>query len=185
MKKRYIPTMAIKDLTPKQGKVVLIATIIEKGDPRNIQKPSFSGRVCDTQLKDETGQIKFTLWNEQVDSCSVGDTIKITNGYVNEWQGELQLSTGKFGTLEVVEKKKETTLSDFNSQKEDQKEPEKQQVKTEPVRQEERGTESGAEFSEDTIITYNEPQNVKKEESNKKEKKDDNNPYSIEEEEII
>src|SRR3989338_7415781 len=121
MKKVYIPTMAIKDLTPKQGKVVLIATVVEKGEPRNIQKPNFSGRVCDTQLKDETGQIKFTLWNEQVDSCNVGDTIKITNGYVNEWQGELQLSTGKFGSLEIVEKKKEVTLDAFTPQKSESK----------------------------------------------------------------
>ena len=29
--------------------------------------------------------------------------VKITNGYVSEFQGELQLTTGKFGKLEVLE----------------------------------------------------------------------------------
>ncbi len=34
----------------------------------------------------------------------VGDKVHITNGYVSEFQGEKQLTTGKFGKLEVVEK---------------------------------------------------------------------------------
>jgi ssDNA-binding replication factor A large subunit len=34
----------------------------------------------------------------------VGDKIQITNGWVGEYQGEMQLSTGKFGQLKVLEK---------------------------------------------------------------------------------
>ena len=43
------------------------------------------------------------MWNEQADQVNVGDTVKISNGWVGEYQGEKQLSTGKFGKLEVVD----------------------------------------------------------------------------------
>jgi replication factor A1 len=96
--------MQIKDLQPRQGKVELTATVIEKGDSRTVNSANFSGTVANAKLKDETGTIKFSLWNDQVGQVNVGDTVKITNGYVSEYQGEMQLSTGKFGKLEVVSK---------------------------------------------------------------------------------
>ncbi len=94
--------MQIKDLQPRQGKVELVATIIEKGDVRTISNSNFSGSVANAKLQDETGTVKLTLWNDQVAQVKVGDTVKISNGYVSEYQGEMQLSTGKFGKLEVV-----------------------------------------------------------------------------------
>ncbi len=96
--------MQIKDLQPRQGKVELTATVIEKGDARDIATANFSGKVCNAKLKDETGTIKLSLWNDQVVQVDVGDIIKVSNGYVSEYQGEMQLSTGKFGKLEVVTK---------------------------------------------------------------------------------
>ncbi len=96
--------MAIKDLQARQGNVDLVLEIIEKGDIREFEKFGKKGRVCNATAKDETGQIKLTLWNEQIDEIDVGDKVSITNGYVGEYQGELQLSTGKFGKLEVTEK---------------------------------------------------------------------------------
>jgi replication factor A1 len=96
--------MQIKDLQPRQGKVELTATVIEKSDARDIATANFSGKVCNAKLQDETGTVKFTLWNDQVVQVNVGDTIKVSNGYVSEYQGEMQLSTGKFGKLEVVTK---------------------------------------------------------------------------------
>lgn len=96
--------MKIKDLQPRQGKVEIVATVIEKKEPRDIATANFSGRVCDAKLKDDSGTIKFSLWNDQVEQVNVGDTVKISNGYVSEYQGEMQLSTGKFGKLEIVTK---------------------------------------------------------------------------------
>lgn len=96
--------MNVKDLQARQGKVDITLKIEEKEEPRSFSKFGKEGRVCNCSASDETGKIKVTLWNEQVDLVHTGDTIKITNGYVGEWQGELQLSTGKFGQLEVVEK---------------------------------------------------------------------------------
>ncbi|MEK6921593.1 MAG: OB-fold nucleic acid binding domain-containing protein [Nanoarchaeota archaeon] len=96
--------MQIKNLQPRQGKVELTATVAEKGEPRTVNSANFSGTVANAKLQDETGTIKISLWNDQIAQVNVGDTIKITNGYVSEYQGEMQLSTGKFGKLEVVTK---------------------------------------------------------------------------------
>ncbi len=94
--------MEIKDLEAKQGKVEIVIEITEKGDIREFNKFGSAGKVCNAKAKDASGEIKLTLWNEQIDQVKVGDKIKVSNGYVNEYQGEKQLTTGKFGTLEVV-----------------------------------------------------------------------------------
>jgi replication factor A1 len=96
--------MEIKDLQPRAGKVDIAATVISKDEPIQIEKPNFSGKVCNATIKDDSGEVKITLWNEQCDQVGIGDKIKISNGYVGEWQGEMQLSTGKFGSMEVLEK---------------------------------------------------------------------------------
>ena len=94
--------MEIKDLQVKQGNVELIADVTEVGQAREFTKFGRSGKVATAILQDKTGQVKLSLWNEQVDLVKIGLKLKITNGYVNEFQGEKQLTTGKFGKLEVV-----------------------------------------------------------------------------------
>ena len=101
--------MAIKDLQARQGQVDLIAEVTEKGDIREFDKFGKKGRVCNAKIKDATGDVKLTLWNEQIDQIKVGDKVHIINGWVAEWQGEKQLSTGKFGQLEVVGEGSEST----------------------------------------------------------------------------
>ena len=96
--------MNIKELQVRQGNIEVTGTIADKGQVRQFNKDGKQLRVCDSTLQDDTGKVKLSLWNEQVDLVNVGDTVKISKGYVNEWQGEKQLSTGKFGTLEVVKK---------------------------------------------------------------------------------
>jgi replication factor A1 len=95
--------MAIKDLQARQGKVEITVEVIDKADIKEFSKFGKAGRVCNAKVKDESGEITLTLWNEDIDKVNVGDKIKISNGYVSEWQGELQLSTGRFGKMEVVE----------------------------------------------------------------------------------
>ena len=94
--------MLIADLKAGQGKVDITVDITEKGEARSFSKFGKEGKVCNATAKDASGEIKLSLWNEQVDQVNVGDKVQITNGYVSEWQGEKQLSTGKFGKLEVV-----------------------------------------------------------------------------------
>jgi len=99
--------MQVKDLQPRQGKVDIELDVVDMGEPREFEKFGRAGRVTTAVAKDETGDVKLTLWNDDIEKVKAGDKIKITNGYVSEWQGEMQLSTGKFGTLEVIGESKE------------------------------------------------------------------------------
>ncbi len=94
--------MKIKELEAGQGKVNIEADIIEMDNVREFEKFGRTGRVCNFLIKDDSGKINLTLWNEQIDEFMVNDKIRITNGYVKEWQGELQLSVGKYGEIEKI-----------------------------------------------------------------------------------
>ena len=96
--------MQIKDLKPKQGNVDVTVDVVDVGEAREFQKFGKAGRVSTAIAKDETGDIKLTLWNEDIDKVKSGDKVHISNGYVNEWQGEMQLTTGRMGKLEIVGK---------------------------------------------------------------------------------
>ena len=96
--------MQIKDLKPKMGNVDVTVDIVDVGEAREFQKFGKPGKVSNAIAKDETGDIKLTLWNEDIDKVKAGDKVHITNGYVNEWQGEMQLTTGRMGKMEIVGK---------------------------------------------------------------------------------
>jgi|TARA_B100002003_G_C13815767_1_gene401860 replication factor A1 len=101
--------MAISDLQPRQGKVDITVEVTAKEDVREFEKFGKTGRVCNVKIKDDTGEMVLSLWNEQIDQVNVGDKVHIANGYVSEWQGEMQLSTGKFGSMEVLGKEDAST----------------------------------------------------------------------------
>ncbi|HLG23893.1 MAG TPA: SOSS complex subunit B family protein [Candidatus Nanoarchaeia archaeon] len=96
--------MKVKDLKAKMGNVDIIIDVIDIAEPREFQKFGKPGRVANAIAKDETGDVKLTLWNDDIEKVKAGDKIHITNGYVNEWQGELQLGTGRMGKMEIVGK---------------------------------------------------------------------------------
>ncbi len=81
----------------------LSATVISKGDPRTVNlKAGGTTDVCDAMISDHTGEIKLTLWAEDIDKVEIGDTVEIANGYTSEFQGESQLNVGKFGQMTVT-----------------------------------------------------------------------------------
>ena len=86
------------------GNVDVVVDVIDVGAPREFQKFGKPGKVATAIAKDETGDVKLTLWNEDIDKVTSGDKVHLTNGYVNEWQGEIQLTTGRMGKIEVVGK---------------------------------------------------------------------------------
>jgi hypothetical protein len=49
--------------------------------------------------QDDTGSIRLSLWNHQIDTVNVGDTIDIRGGHVAQYAGNPQLRLGKKGTL--------------------------------------------------------------------------------------
>jgi len=98
--------MKIKDLQVNQGKVDLVLEVLEKEEPRTFEKFGKSGRVCNAKVKDDTGSVTLTLWNDDVDKLKVGDTIHLQNGWCSEFKEQKQISAGKFGKIEVVNNNK-------------------------------------------------------------------------------
>ncbi len=102
----------VKDLVPKQGNVDIELEIVELGIVREFSKFGKTGRVLTAVAQDGTGKVNLTLWNEQIELVNTGDKIVMKNCYVNEWQGEKQLSTGKMGTIEVMKAVKEAAKAE-------------------------------------------------------------------------
>jgi len=95
--------VAIKDLQDGMKRVNVEAKVVEKGDPREVRSRfrDETYKIVDAVVADESGSIKLTLWNEQIDQVNVGDNIKIENGYVTSFKSEKQLNVGKFGKLTI------------------------------------------------------------------------------------
>lgn len=95
--------MKLKDIQANQGNIDLVLEVVEKDEPRTFEKFGKTGRVCNVKVRDASGAVKLTLWNDDVDKIKVGDKIHLQNGWCSEYKGEKQLSSGKFGKIEVVE----------------------------------------------------------------------------------
>jgi len=93
----------IKELRNGMKRVTVEANVVEKGEPREVRSryKDETYLVADAIVADETGSIKLTLWNEQIDQVNVGNKVKIENGYVTSFKGEVQLNVGKYGVLTV------------------------------------------------------------------------------------
>ncbi len=81
----------------------LEGTVERKGETRTVNKKAGGTiDVCDAYLVDESGEIRLTLWGDDIPKISDGSKVKITNGYTNTFKGEVSLTKGKYGQLEVL-----------------------------------------------------------------------------------
>ena len=132
--------MKVSELTIGQGSVDVEGTIKEVGELRVFSKFGRELRVADAILEDDSGTVKLTLWNEDTEKVSVGDIVHIENGYVGEYQGELQLTSGKFGKIEIVGKEEggQAPVEEAPVEEEPKEEPKEQEsLSEEPVVEEE------------------------------------------------
>ena len=91
--------MYVSDLKAKSAVDTITVEVVEVEPEREFTNFRGTGRVANATAKDETGEIKLTLWNEDIDRVSPGSKITIENGWVGEFRGEKQLGAGKFGKL--------------------------------------------------------------------------------------
>jgi ssDNA-binding replication factor A large subunit len=96
--------MNVSDLKPKSSVEKIELTVMDIEEPRGFfSKSGDKGNVCSAVARDSQGErVGVTLWNTEIEMVSTNDRIIITNGWVKEWYGQLEISTGKFGSLEVL-----------------------------------------------------------------------------------
>ena len=145
--------MTISELKSGQGNVNVQGTITEVGEIRVFSKFGKELKVANAILKDDSGTIKLTLWNDEANKYTAGDEIKIENGYVNEFQGEKQLTSGKFGQIELADgSDSEKTKPDEEDSGDETSSDETSSEDTEDAGSESGDSESATEDMEETEI---------------------------------
>ena len=95
--------MMVKEVRPNMPVEEIRLTIDELGEVRTfITKWGGEGRVRDAAARDEKGdRVKVSLWNDEVDMVEAGQRVVVRNGYAKVWNGEIQISAGRYGTIKV------------------------------------------------------------------------------------
>jgi len=97
-----------KDVRPAMRNIDLDLTIVEIEEPRTyVSRMGREGRVTTAVGEDDSGRIKVSLWNDEIDRVKVGDRIRIRNGYSRLFRDEVYVSAGMYGKLEVVGKEEQ------------------------------------------------------------------------------
>ena len=100
--------LKVKSLTEGLNSVDIVARVVRISEPRSFDKDGRKGSVLGLILGDETGTVRLSLWNEELDiiadlGLKEGDVVKITHGYVKmDNRGNLDLRVGR-GRLEKVD----------------------------------------------------------------------------------
>ena len=92
----------VGDLTPQSKAVNVNAKVVSKTETRDIPmgRDGSAHKVCDALIGDETGVLYLTLWDDNIDKVNENDSLRIENGYVTLFKGNIRLNIGKYGKLE-------------------------------------------------------------------------------------
>ena len=95
--------MKISELKANTGNASIEGEVISMEEPRDVMgKFGKRLRVASANLKDDSGEIVLSLWNDDADKFAQGDKVKITDGWVSEYKGQLRISAGRSGKIEKV-----------------------------------------------------------------------------------
>ena len=96
--------LKIENIRNGMKQVDVEAKVVEKAPTREVMSryKNETYRVATTIISDDTGKIKLTLWNDDIEKVNENDTVKIENGYITSFRGEIQLNVGKYGKLTVL-----------------------------------------------------------------------------------
>jgi replication factor A1 len=85
--------MKIKDINLKSKDVWIQGVITDISPTREFEKFGEIKYVASAVIKDDTGEIRVNLWNEQATAFKKGDILKVDRASVSEWRGALQLNS--------------------------------------------------------------------------------------------
>ncbi|MCW3980015.1 MAG: OB-fold nucleic acid binding domain-containing protein [Candidatus Bathyarchaeota archaeon] len=96
--------MKIDELKNGMKQVDVEAKVLEKSATREVMSryKNETYRVATALVSDDSGKIKLTLWNDQIEQVNENDVVRIESGYITSFRGEIQLNIGKYGKLTVM-----------------------------------------------------------------------------------
>ena len=100
------PTQAVKigDLTPRSKDFNVKAKVLSIAPVKEVPgKFGDNKRVAEATIGDDTGNVVFSLWNEQIGQINEGESVLIENGYVTLVRGHIRLNVGKFGKMQRID----------------------------------------------------------------------------------
>ncbi|MEM2924693.1 MAG: Single-stranded DNA binding protein [Methanocellales archaeon] len=89
----------LKDLTPEDKNVEVIVKILDIGS-KNLKIGTEEKTIFFGLIGDETKVMRFTAWRDF--SLRKGDVVKITNAYVREFKGSMELNFGERAKIEIM-----------------------------------------------------------------------------------
>jgi replication factor A1 len=95
--------MKIAEIQRGMSNVSVEGKIIDIGEGREVNTRYGKKTVADAIVEDETGQIKMSLWENQISSVKIGDKVSVTGAYVTEFRDTMQLNIPRSGKMEVVQ----------------------------------------------------------------------------------
>ena len=102
-KNRTAHFLPIRDLRTGMSQINLKAKVLEIPASKLVfTRFGNYASVANALIADDTGTIKLCLWNEQIGSISIGDTIQLENARASTYRGERQLNIGKKGALNNI-----------------------------------------------------------------------------------
>ena len=107
----------VGDLTPQSKAVNVTAKVVSKTEIREIPmgRDGSPHKVSDALIGDETGVVYLTLWDDNIEKVNEGDTVRVENGYVTLFKGNIRLNIGKYGKLEPAANPLEVEVNTENN----------------------------------------------------------------------
>ena len=115
--KRQPVEAKVGELTPQSRAVNVTAKVVSKSEIRDIPmgRDGSPHKVCDALVGDETGSIYLTLWDDNIEKVNEEDTMRIENGYVTLFKGNMRLNIGKYGKMATAEEPFEGEVNTENN----------------------------------------------------------------------
>ena len=115
--KRQPVEAKVGELTPQSRAVNVTAKVVSKSEIRDIPmgRDGNAHKVCDALVGDETGSVYLTLWDDNIEKVNEDDTIRIENGYVTLFKGNMRLNIGKYGKMDAAEEPFEGEVNTENN----------------------------------------------------------------------
>jgi len=106
--------VSVCNLIPGMQNVDIVG-VVTKLSAKSYSTAKGSGKLLAITLSDETGAIRLTLWNEEIEKMkdlSQGDVLRVT-GYVRQGFYGSELRLGRFGKISRVSGSRRTTVSEL------------------------------------------------------------------------